>query len=583
MHPVASSVASPEEPAIAPSSPAISPAVVVPATTPLAGHFRVREGKPLLVEWVGPDAQSCPLCPARPVGRNCYAMHMSRRHQGEMAITSRERFAAAIEEEGSAGVRWVGFAPTRIPQPTEAMSRLVPAPFLATYASLAVEDWVRYALLFGGVPHFCRGRISRLCRQTGRIFLQPRGETEECAIPLDGLEALELLDAFPLGSCVRESSFDKSEILAWLRPRKVGHTFAIRLRHGDTTSKWYGRLTTPRRAVLLASETQFLRVEINVDLASIPLMDVLSLDSATIPDFERVALPPPPPQPTYRTQHWTCGFFVEWVGGDGVSQGCPFCSFSCARLKNFGTHLREHQKDTRVVSNWLSWTGPRSCAEMRLGVCRGCGTHSNLERHIPRCQKAREKMARFRRMHATWSVRRFRLDGVAVDSASPAQNDSSIVALQSLATSSHQALPRPLLRIQSPRLRLVLSLHLLRIQSPRLRLVPSLHLLHIQSPQLLLVRSLRQETTAVSQLWPRPKLQEGSSNRRLRWNLFFACATGPSRPLLNFWVGTEHVWSSSHPVDSRLRLVLSLHLLPSSCFATPSRYGVFSGSYGSQL
>ena len=200
MHPVASSVASPEEPAIAPSSPAFSPAVVVPATTPLAGHFRVREGKPLLVEWVGPDAQSCPLCPARPVGRNCYAMHMSRCHQGEMAITSRERFAAAIEEEGSAGVRWVGFAPTRIPQPTEAMSRLVPAPFLATYASLAVGDWVRYALLFGGVPHFCRGRISRLCRQTGRIFLQPRGETEECAIPLDGLDALELLDAFPLGS-----------------------------------------------------------------------------------------------------------------------------------------------------------------------------------------------------------------------------------------------------------------------------------------------------------------------------------------------------------------------------------------------
>ena len=120
------------------SRPAISPAVVVPATTPLARHFRVGEGKPLLVEWVGPDAQGCPLCPARPVGRNCYASHMSRCHHGEAAVTSREHFAAVIEEEGSAEAWWVGFAPTRIPKPTEAMSRLVPAPCLATYASLAV-------------------------------------------------------------------------------------------------------------------------------------------------------------------------------------------------------------------------------------------------------------------------------------------------------------------------------------------------------------------------------------------------------------------------------------------------------------
>ena len=124
--------------ATVPSLPAISPAVVVPATTPLARHFRVREGKPLLVEWVGPDAQSCPLCPARPVGRNCYASHMSRCHQGEAAVTSREHFATVIEE-GSAEVRWVGFAPTRIPKPTEAMSRLVPAPCLATYASAPTE------------------------------------------------------------------------------------------------------------------------------------------------------------------------------------------------------------------------------------------------------------------------------------------------------------------------------------------------------------------------------------------------------------------------------------------------------------
>ena len=410
--------------ATVPSLPAISPAVVVPATTPLARHFRVREGKPLLVEWVGPDAQSCPLCPARPVGRNCYASHMSRCHQGEAAVTSREHFATVIEE-GSAEVRWVGFAPTRIPKPTEAMSRLVPAPCLATYASLAVGDWVRYALLFGGVSHFCRGCISRLCRQTGRIFMRPRGETEERAIPLEGLDALELLDAIPLGSCVPESAIDKDDILAWLRPRTVGHTFSVRLRHGETISKWYGRLTTPRRAVLLASENRFLEGEINVDLAAMQLMDVLSLDSAAIPDFERVGIPPPPPQPTYRTQRWTCGFFVEWVGGDGVSQHCPFCSFSCARLKNFSTHLREHRRDTRVVSSWLSWTGPRSCAEMlRLGVCRGCGTHSNLKAHIPRCQRASEKMSRFRQMHATGPIHRFRLDGVAADSPSSSSSRS---------------------------------------------------------------------------------------------------------------------------------------------------------------